>query len=85
MSKLKGIPPAEFVPWTVAHFHTEIIRDRFLLLVATTLPAQDVEVKPMLDEVRGALVRWRPGNFLGLNDIAHGLGGRINALRRGGA
>ena len=84
MSKLKGIPPAEFVPWTVAHFHTELIRARFLLLVAATLQG-DVEVKPMLDEVRGALVRWRPGKFLGLNDIAHGLGGRIRSMRRGGA
>ncbi len=31
----------------------------------------------MIDEVRGALVRWRPGQFLGLNDIAYAHGGRI--------
>jgi hypothetical protein len=31
----------------------------------------------MLDEVRGALVRWRPGQFLRLNDIAYAHGGRI--------
>ena len=65
-----------FVPWTTAHFHTQEIRDRFLN-VAATLPARDVEVEPMLDEVRGALVRWREGQFLRLNDIAYAHGGRI--------
>ncbi len=75
--KPKPIPPlAEFVPWTAAHFLTQEIRDRFLH-VAATLPARDVEAEPMLDEVRGALVRWRPGHFLGLNDIAYAHGGRI--------
>jgi hypothetical protein len=75
--KPKPIPPlAEFVPWTAAHFLTQEIRDRFLH-VAATLPARDVEAEPMLDEVRGALVRWRPGQFLGLNDIAYAHGGRI--------
>ena len=72
----KHIPPDEFVPWTAAHFQSEGIRDRFLH-VARTLSARDVEVEPMLDQVRGALVRWRPGNFLGLNDVAHAHGGRI--------
>ena len=76
------MPLAEFLPWTAAHFQTQEMRDRFLLLAATTLPASDVEVKPMVDEVRGALVRWRPGNFLGLNDVAHAHGGKI-VLTRG--
>ena len=65
-----------FAPWTAAHFRTEEIRDRFLR-DAATLPAQDVEVEPMPAETRGALVRWRPGLFLRLNDIAHDHGGRI--------
>jgi len=70
------IPLTEFAPWASAHFQTQETRDRFLH-VAATLPAGDVEVEPMLDEVRGALVRWRPGQFLRLNDIAYAHGGRI--------
>ena len=70
------IPLTAFAPWTIAHFQTQAIRDRFLH-AAATLPARDVEVEPMLDEVRGALVRWRPGQFLRLNDIAYAHGGRI--------
>jgi len=65
-----------FGPWASAHFQTEEIRDRFLC-DARTLPASDVEVAPIPDEVRGALVRWHPGHFLRLNDIAHAHGGRI--------
>ena len=74
--KQRHVPLAEFVPWTTAHFQTQETRDRFLH-AAATLPARDVEAEPMLDEVRGALVRWRPGQFLGLNDIAYAHGGRI--------
>ena len=85
MRKLRPIPLAEFVPWTTAHFQTQETRDRFLLLVAATLPARDVEVEPMVDEVRGALVRWRPGKFLALNDLAYAYGGRIVVMQRGGA
>jgi hypothetical protein len=70
------IPLTTFVPWTTAHFQTQEIRDRFLK-VAATLPAHDVEVEPMPAEIRGALVRWRPGQFLPLNDIAYAHGGRI--------
>ena len=81
--KLRPNPPAEFVPWTGAHFQTQEARDGFLLLVAATLPAHDVEVEPMVDEVQGALVRWRPGNFLGLNDVVYAHGGRI-VLTAGG-
>ena len=83
MSVRKPVPVtlSEFVPWTAAHFQTQEIRDRFLH-VAATLPARDVEIEPMLDEVRGALVRWRPGQFLHLNDIAYAHGGRIIGHRR---
>jgi hypothetical protein len=70
------IPLTAFGPWTAAHFRTPEIRDRFLH-VAATLPARDVEVQPMPAETRGALVRWRPGLFLRLNDIAYAHGGRI--------
>ncbi len=85
MRKPRPIPLAEFLPWTAAHFPTQEIRDRFLLLAAATLPAHDVEVEPMAHEIRGALVRWRPGKFLGLNDVAFAHGGRITVIQRGGA
>jgi hypothetical protein len=66
----------EFVPWTTIHFRTKESRDRFLR-AAATLPTRDVEVEPMLDLLRSAMIRWRPGQFLGLNDIAYAHGGRI--------
>ncbi len=72
----RHIPLADFVSWTTACFQTQEARDRFLR-VAATLPASDVEVEPMHDESRSALVRWRPGKFLGLNDVAYAHGGRI--------
>jgi hypothetical protein len=66
----------EFVPWTAAHFQTEELRDRFLL-GAAALSAHDVEAGPMPEECRGALVRWRPGHFLRLNDLVYAHGGRV--------
>ncbi len=80
----KHVPPPEFVPWTTASFQTQEARDRFLH-VAATLPASDVEVMPMHGDRRGAAVRWRPGKFLGLNDIAYAHGGRIVVVQRRGA
>jgi len=74
--KPKPIPVAEFLPWTAAHFQSQERRDRFVD-VAAILPVSDVEVEPMADEVRGARVRWRPGKFLGLNDLVYAHGGRI--------
>ncbi len=70
------VPLAEFVPWTTARFQTQEARDRFLR-AAVTLQTSEIEVEPMPDESRGALVRWRPGQFLGLNDVAYAHGGRI--------
>ena len=83
--KPRPIPPAEFAPWAAAHFHTREIRDRFLLLIASTLPAHDIEAEPMIDDARGAMVRWRPGKFLGLNDVVYAHGGRITVAQRDGA
>ncbi len=80
----KHKPLPEFVPWTTASFQTQEARDRFLR-VAATLPASDVEVEPMHDESRGALVRWRPGKFLGLNDVAYAHGGKVAVMQRRGA
>ncbi len=83
--KPRPSPLAEFLPWTAAHFQTQESRDRFLLLIAATLPVRDVEAEPMADEVRSAVVRWRPGKFLGLNDAAYAYGGRIAVMQRSGA
>ena len=80
--KPKPIPLPEFVPWTAAHFQSEESRDQFLV-VAATLSARDVEAGPMCNEARGALVRWRPGKFLGLNDVVYAHGGRIVVSSRG--
>ena len=70
------LPSADFVPWTAAHFQTAGARDRFLGAFAQQL-SSEIEVKPMPDVGRGAWVRWRPGWFLDLNDIAYAHGGRI--------
>jgi hypothetical protein len=72
---------ADFGPWTTARFQNEEARDRFLCGVAT-LEGSEVEVKSMPDEGRGALVRWRPGQFLSLNDVAYAHGGRIIVAER---
>jgi hypothetical protein len=69
-------PLVEFGPWTAARFQSHASRDRFLGVFAT-LETSEVEVASMPGEDRGALVRWRPGKFLGLNDIAYAHGGRI--------
>jgi hypothetical protein len=83
MRKIRPNPPADFVPWSGAHFQTKEVRDGFLLFVAATLSEHDVEAEPMVDEVRGAMVRWRPGNFLGLNDVVYAHGGRIVLAAKG--
>ena len=69
-------PSVDWGPWTAARFQTEVARDGFVCSVADT---QDggwgAEVMP--DDGLGAQVRWRPGRFLGLNDVAYAHGGRI--------
>ena len=42
----------------------------------------DVEAKAMPGVASGAWVRWRPGRFLSLNDVAYAHGGRIAVTRR---
>ena len=75
------LPPlTEFAQWSTARFHTEEARDRFLGMIAAQ-PTSGVEVEPMLDESRAAVVRWRPGHFLALNDVAYAHGGRIIVSR----
>lgn len=63
-------------PWVAARFQTEGARDEFVRAVAD---AHDVgwgaEVVP--GDGLCAQVRWRPGRFLGLNDVAYSHGGRI--------
>lgn len=79
----KHLTPDEFRPWTTASFPTQEARDQFLR-VAATLPEGDVEVEAMQGQSRSAAVRWRPGKFLGLNDVAYAHGGRITVTQRGG-
>ena len=79
-------PLADFAQWCTARFQSEEARDQFLGVVAIQ-HSSDVEVVPMPEQSRAALVRWRPGQFLGLNDVAYANGGRIilgaNRRRRG--
>ena len=82
-SHARKVPPIEMVPWTAAHFPTEEARDRFLVVVAT-LPIDAVE-GVRIKEGTVALVRWRPGHLLGLNDIAYAHGGRIVLGAKGGS
>ena len=68
-------------PWYPAHFNSEEARDRFLLTVATLGPG-GYEAEPMAGQARGAWVRWRPGEFVVLNDTAHLHGGRIVVIEK---
>jgi hypothetical protein len=70
------IPPPEFVAWADACFQNEEERNRFLTDVAGR-PPHEVEAQPTPNECRSARVRWLPGQFLALNDMAYAHGGRI--------
>jgi hypothetical protein len=69
-------PSIDWGPWTAARFQTEDARDGFVRSVAN---AQDGgwDAEAMPDDGLGAQTRWRPGRFLGLNDLAYAHGGRI--------
>jgi hypothetical protein len=69
-------PSIDWRPWAIARFQTEDSRDGFVCSVADTHDSGwDAEVMP--DDGLGAQVRWRPGRFLSLNDMAYVHGGRI--------
>ena len=75
--KLPRVDPShDWGPLTAARFQTQDARDQFLRSVANTQDG-DWVVAAMPDDGRGAQVRWHPGQFLGLNDIAYAHGGRI--------
>lgn len=63
-------------PWTAAHFQSQAARDRFVCAVSIT-EESGRGAQAVLGDVRAAEVRWRPGQFLGLNDLAYAHGGRI--------
>jgi hypothetical protein len=71
---------ADFVPWVAVSFGTKEARDQFLQVIATH-QGTEVEVRAMFGVTKGAWVRWRPGRFLSLNDIAYAHGGRIAVSR----
>ena len=79
----KLVTPDHFRPWTPACFFTREARDRFLQ-AASNLPTGDVEAEPVDDDSRVASVRWRPGKFLGLNDVAYAHGGKILVAKHRG-
>jgi hypothetical protein len=69
-------PSIDWRPWATARFQTEGARDGFVCSIANTHDGGwDAEVMPNDD--LGAQVRWRPGRFGRLNDIAYAHGGRI--------
>ena len=69
-------PSIDWGPWVAARFQTRDGRDGFVCSVADTPDGGwDAEVMP--GDSLGAQVRWRPGRFLRLNDVAYSHGGRI--------
>jgi len=63
-------------PWAPVRFQTVDARDEFLLSVAARADSAWA-FQAMTEDGRGAEVRWRPGSFLRLNDVAYAHGGRI--------
>ena len=69
-------PSIDWGPWRIARFQTEEARDGFVGSVANTHDG-DWGAEVMPDDDLGAQVRWRPGRFSRLNDVAYAHGGRI--------
>ena len=69
-------PSIDWRPWAAARFQTEDARDGFVLSV-TRRQDEGWGAEVMPDDGLGAKVRWRPGRFLGLNDVAYAHGCRI--------
>jgi hypothetical protein len=69
-------PSIEWGPWSAAHFSNRNARDGFLSAVANNV-ADEWEAKSELDDDLAVWVRWRPGRFLRLNDLAVSHRGRI--------
>jgi len=63
-------------PWAPVRFQTMGARDEFLLSAAAGADGA-WSAEAMSEDARGAQVRWRPGSFLRLNDVAYAHGGRI--------
>jgi hypothetical protein len=80
MASSRKIPPGEipddFGPWAFAHFQNRGARDNFLESVAHAHDA-GWRAEALMEDGRGARVRWRRGGFLRLNDLAYAHGGRI--------
>ena len=74
-----GGPSIDWGPWTAARFQTEDARDGFICSVANTHD-DGWGAEAMPDDGLGAQVRWRPGRFLRLNDVAYAHGGRIAVI-----
>ena len=71
-----GVPSIDWGGWSAAHFSNREARDKFLSAVANNVD-DEWEAKPELDDDLSACVRWRPGRFLRLNDLAFSYRGRI--------
>ena len=69
-------PSIDWGPWATVRFPTEVARDEFVGSVASK-PDAGWGAEVMAGDQRGAQVRWRPGRFLRLNDVAYAHGGRI--------
>jgi len=71
-----AVRASQWGPWIPAHFQSEDARDVFLDTVAK---ADDCgwNAQATPDDAKSARVRWLPGKFLRLNDLAYSHGGRI--------
>jgi hypothetical protein len=80
MAHVRKLPASdrsnEWGRWTSAWFQSVDARDGFLRSVADA-PDGGWSAEAIPDDGLGAQVRWLPGRFLRLNDVAYAHGGRI--------